>query len=337
MLRWLLRDFKCSPSNLTDVRLLIFNSLHPNVNLIDRQSIGVYLRRMNIYSWLLLIFVFSLPAEAKTPLEIPFNYHKHQILVDATIAGQGPYLFILDTGVTPSAIDTELVKRLGLPLDEQNASQANGGGKDTVYIYPSSIQSLQLQGRDFGDINAVAFPTGGISSKLGLDLHGILGNSFLNNKTVQIDYARQSIQFDPQLPDIGENTYVFDLVTAPDDIMPLMQVELNGEILIVSMDTGSSFGLELFSNGVEKIGGIPEDIEWQETTAAGARGEFTIRDGVWPMLKIGPFELFDIQASIPDRDGGRYKHANAGNALFERFKITFDYQGGKVFLEDNHR
>jgi predicted aspartyl protease len=49
-------------------------------------------------------------------VEVSYRTAKHQRLVDVYVSGQGPFTFLIDTGVTGAAIDLDLARRLGIHL-----------------------------------------------------------------------------------------------------------------------------------------------------------------------------------------------------------------------------
>ena len=268
-----------------------------------------------------------------TAHDIPFRFEKHQILLDANIRDAGPYTFLLDTGVTPSVVDIELARSLGLPLDEANAQAAGGAGADTVYIYPSRIEELALGGVAYGDVDAVVFPTAALSQHLGEPLHGILGDSFLNGRVVTIDYERRTVRIDGQAPAAdAAGVYQFPLVTAPNDIMPLMEVRIDGRPIVVSMDTGSSFGVEVFASALGEAGLERAAADWETAEAAGARGTFEMRRGTLPQISVGPFTL-DASPGVISAREDEHRQGNAGNALFQHFVVTLDYANRTVTLQ----
>jgi hypothetical protein len=266
--------------------------------------------------------------------EIPFRYVNHEILIATRVAGQGPFSFLLDTGVTPSGVDAAIAPRLGIVLDEAESGAATGVGNANVTAYAAQLRGVEIDGVNYGDIEAAAVPMAGLSRRLGEPLHGILGASFLEGKIVTIDYRRRLVILGRPAP--GADTpgvYRFAMITAPDDIMPLMQVSIAGHPLTVSMDTGSSGGLEIFAGHIADAGLEGLTAGWETSSSEGVRGPREIRRGVLPAMNIGPFELRDAPGVVAPRDGERYRQGNAGNQLFERFIVTFDYVGRTVTLQ----
>jgi hypothetical protein len=133
-------------------------------------------------------------------------------------------------------------------------------------------------------------------------------------------------------PRAGPDVYQFPMVTAPDDIMPLVQINVGGRALIASMDTGSNDGLEVFASAVvgTELEGVTAD--WTTGVSEGARGPREERSGNWRVVTVGPFEVRDVPGSVAVRASDASRQANMGNALFENFVVTFDYIHNTVTL-----
>jgi hypothetical protein len=285
---------------------------------------------------LLLMLTLVASACATAPrddrVEIPFRYVNSVILIETYVGGQGPYTFLLDTGVTPSGVDTALAAPLGIALDEDRSGAAEGVGSDNVTAYEAQLQDVMISGVNYGDLEAAAIPMAGLSRRLGEPLHGILGESFLAGRIVTIDYQRETVTLGAPAPRPGPDVYQFPMVTAPDDILPLMQVNVGGRSLTASMDTGSNGGLEVFASAVAGTELESAVAGWEASVSEGARGPRETRRGTWPVVTVGPFALENVRGAVASRDPDASRQANAGNALFENFVVTFDYVNRAVTL-----
>lgn len=289
--------------------------------------------------WLLTVtLAYALLACAARPEQqlvhsAPFRFVGNQILLEAHMEGQGPYTFLLDTGVTPSVVDAGTAQALELAIDESGAAEATGAGARQVRIVPTRIESLTVAGTEFGALDAVTLPMEGLSRRLGEPLHGILGVSFLAGRIVTVDYFNRLVTIGPRQPD--PEGYQFPLVTAPDDIMPLVQISVAGHPFTVSIDTGSSFGVEIFDSALADIGLEETVVDWETQAAEGARGAFETKRGRLSEVLIGPFRLNDVPGVVTHREGEQHRQGNIGNALLSNFVVTFDYVERVVTLRPN--
>jgi hypothetical protein len=133
------------------------------------------------------------------------------IIVPVSINGSGPYDFLLDTGSAKTMVDQKLADELGLP---------RAGEKTVVGVLASArmsvvhVNSLSVAGATVpgGDIYSSDHPAT-VTSKV----RGVLGEDFLQNFDLLIDYRHQSIRLESPLESMTE--------TAVGEHLPL---QLNG-------------------------------------------------------------------------------------------------------------
>ncbi|MCA9691778.1 MAG: pepsin/retropepsin-like aspartic protease family protein [Nannocystaceae bacterium] len=270
--------------------------------------------------------------EALAPLVATFRFEHYEALFTLEIAGHGPLTFLLDTGLTPSAIDLTTARKLGLRLDEDNALTAGGLGTKRVFLYPTVLPDVVLGGAAIGSFDAVAVDLSAMAEKLGEPLHGVLGFSFLAGRVVRIDYPKRTItvgatrsQVTPQ----GETPALErPLAFAEDDIIPMLEVGLGERRFTATLDTGSALGLEIFTTAVDELGLAETIATWPEGQGTSA----ATHEGVLPRVTIGDLELRDVPVSVTPPRGADYRAGNIGNQLLQRFIVTLDYVDNRVAL-----
>ncbi len=118
-------------------------------------------------------------ASQAEPLVVPFDFSRSAIVLDVSVRGTPLHMF-LDTGASPSAIDTAHAKALGLKIDYADGGEASGDGGDAhAMVYPTSLDDLAVGGRQFGPIEALAADMTLINHAYGRPIEGTLGLSFL--------------------------------------------------------------------------------------------------------------------------------------------------------------
>lgn len=282
------------------------------------------------------------PSAEIAVYETQFRPIKNQVVVDVMIGEEGPFTFLVDTGVTPSVVDVDLARRMGFPVDEENSGAATGAGSNEVRIFPTTMSGLSLAGSAIEDLPAVAAPLSGLSAKIGEPLHGILGYAFLKSRAVRIDYAENEISFassaTPFEKQIANADFTTSLVFGDDDIMPIVDVTIGGESFVASIDTGSSLGIEVFADAVERLGIGDLVKDWEAGEITGARGAAAVRKGVLNAASIGPLNFTNVPASVGQRRGGDYRDGNIGNLLWSDYVVIFDYVDGRVaFIRKSDR
>jgi hypothetical protein len=138
--------------------------------------------------------VFSAVAASARPVSIPFDFSWDEVAIEATING-APVRLLLDTGVSPSVIDTARAKSLGLGLDNTAAGDMSGtGATKQATAVPTTIRGLEIAGDSAPPFEALATDLTDFSAKYGSRLDGMLGYSFLKRRIVLIDYPARRLK-----------------------------------------------------------------------------------------------------------------------------------------------
>jgi hypothetical protein len=273
-------------------------------------------------------------VEAPTPVvTFPFELVRNQIVVPVTIGGQGPFHMLLDTAVDPSGIDLETALGAGVAIDTTVSGQAVGTGSGQTIIYPGEIAGLEIAGHSFEPFPTVASTIfGALGERLGRPLHGILGVSFLGSRTVRIDYpARRVSLYDEPWPNEPEPGGVALPLSRDGNDVVVDPFHVNGRPFRMSLDTGSSLTLELYSPTVTELGLDSLRAGAEAGTVMGARGEAAILTARVDSIGIGPLQVHDAEVTFPERDGST--DGNLGNGYLSEFVLTVDYLGGRLLLE----
>lgn len=133
------------------------------------------------------------------------------IIIPVSINGSGPYEFLLDTGCAKTIVDQKLADQLGLP---------RAGEKTIVGVLASAtmsvvhVNSLSVAGANVagGDMYSSDHPVTVTSN-----VRGVLGEDFLRNFDLLIDYRHQTIRIESPLGSMAQ--------TAVGEHLPL---QLNG-------------------------------------------------------------------------------------------------------------
>jgi Aspartyl protease len=158
------------------------------------------------FSKILLFFtcISSLPAiaaQATTEITVRFRIAKdYLIVVPVTINGCGPYDFVLDTGSNNTMLDQKLADELALPRGDDTTSLGVMGSTtlSAVSADSLSIASATVPGKNlflFASTNLQGLPP---------KVRGLLGEDFLRNFDVLIDYRHQVIELESGLGTLAE-------------------------------------------------------------------------------------------------------------------------------------
>jgi predicted aspartyl protease len=269
---------------------------------------------------------------------VSYRTARNQRLIDVHIMGQGPFTFLVDTGVTGAAIDSSLAARLGIELPVGTGQTMEGGAAAGRVIVQTWIPDLSVGSIRLDSLQAAALPLDALSERLGEELGGILGDGFLKTRVTRFDDVGRTLSFASSLDAFADDVATADYVTPLEfrgGDMPILEVTLAGASFIATLDMGSSLGLEIFTPFAEEFGLGHAFEEWEEgTVMGGSLGQATVYDGTVDRIDIGPLTLTDVPTCITpprsdsDREGNR--KGNLGNQLWEGYVLILDYVGGQV-------
>ncbi len=290
---------------------------------------------------LLLPLAGVFAQSAKAPVEVPFEFLSHQIVVQVKISGKGPFNMLLDTDTDPSAIDTTTARELGLDVGARG-SPATGGGMQANMVYPTRLANLEVGAVSAHDVVAAVIDLKKISERLGKPIQGVLGYSFLKDRIVQIDYPNSKIRFfsESPYPRIAlapntVNTIAFPL-RREDGVVIIDSVFINNEKFRASLDTGSSGSFSLTPEAVALLGLDDQAQDGKAGSSVGYNGEYADKSGVLKSVRLGRLALESVPATFWLPNTGHDKktyQVNIGNAFFQDFILTFDFHGKMVVIE----
>lgn len=309
------------------------------------------LRRMKILILLSVILFLSQSASAqyfefqgKRKREIiPFKLVKNLMIIPMYINGEGPYNFVLDTGVGLLLItDSKLIDTLTITNLRAIRITGFGEGSDLgAYVTPS----LNVQ---IGSVIAKSLPAAilkddifQLSAYAGMPIHGLIGYEFFNSFIVKISYAQSMITIyrtDKKLL-VRKGTRIPITI---EEKKPYLVTEItlsDGRKIPVKLiiDTGAGHPISL-----ENYKGQPFEVPQVNIAAnlgVGLTGAITGYIGRIPSIKLGKYTLNNVIASFPDHShvGAKVlsvsRNGNMGNSILKRFDVTFDYSSKVMYLK----
>lgn len=124
---------------------------------------------------------------------LTFDYRKlgNNLIVDASVNGSSPYAFVLDTGASMSIISQDISNKFNLKsTGSVNVHGVAGSGKANT----TQIKSLSIGRAKVRDMTVVVRT---IPVLMQQNIHGLLGQDFLDHFVVNIDTSTQTITLKP--------------------------------------------------------------------------------------------------------------------------------------------
>lgn len=293
-------------------------------------------------TWAVLFLLAGAASLAQSPnnpsIDVPFEFHRNEIVVQVKINGKGPFNMMLDTGTDPSAIDLATAKEIGLKI-KAAGHQGSGGGTDVNLAYETRLPLVEVGGIRATNIDAAAIDLSKISERGGKVIHGILGQSFLNKRIVQFDYPKSIVRFyekspypkgPPNTPKLTTVSFHYNDNVLIDDVW------VNGKKMTASIDTGSNSTFQLAPDTITALGLEADAEKGEAASSVGYNGEFKNRKGQIKNVTIGAISIDNAPVTFFGRGTGHDKTRwgiNIGNVFFKDFVVTIDYQRKTITFE----
>jgi hypothetical protein len=140
--------------------------------------------------------VSSLVAETHCPgnvASLPFRVvNRHQIIVAVSVNHAGPFNFLLDTGTQVTMVDPSLAAALHLSL-QGTAEVASVGMRASASF--ARLDLLDAGSHSVADQKVLVYDLQNLQAT-GLDIHGVLGEDFLEHFDMLIDNAHSLLCLD---------------------------------------------------------------------------------------------------------------------------------------------
>lgn len=276
---------------------------------------------------------------------IPFQLVNNLPIIQVEINGTS-LSFILDTGVK-STILFSLEDADSLQLRNTSRVKLQGLGSDGSL---EAIRSLnnKVQVGDAVDKNHslyVIFDTTlNFSPRMGIPIHGILGNEFFQNFIVKMKYSSEVlIIYDPGKHPLKPCRKCEEMPLNFEGGKPYVSLEAASknrqEEVTLLVDSGSSDELWLF----DERDFIVEDPKnyFNDFLGLGLSGDINGKRTRIPELLVGDYKLTDVNTSFPEAkatEKARYyeeRDGSLGGGFLKRFTVTFDYGKKLVHFKKN--
>lgn len=125
--------------------------------------------------------------------ELNYRLQGNNIIVALTLNGQGPFDIVLDTGASKTVIDPALLHQVGGESTGQSVPMSGVAGKilqSPIYM----MDELSLSGARVSRISVLG---NRIDALTMYNIHGLLGQDFLNHFVVNINTATKMITLEP--------------------------------------------------------------------------------------------------------------------------------------------
>jgi predicted aspartyl protease len=254
--------------------------------------------------------------------ELPFLDfpEPNRIVVDLAPGGSAkPLRLLLDTGASHSMMTPLAARELGVQVRRTKQDpyrRPTRLGRDLLFF-------VETKGSDTG-------------SKTGWET-GLLGGNFLAEYVVELDFPGRRVRMlDPKRFSVPKVASAPDEAVLPVRVVgqrPAVEIRVNGERLLVMLDTGAPWTAVLSGALAARAALRSEKIEGLE--AHTRYGPMAVELGEAATLALGPFELANVPLLVAPK--GWYNAGFAGDSvlgydLLSQFVLRLDYANERLWL-----
>jgi predicted aspartyl protease len=224
-----------------------------------------------------------------TVAETPFDTGgPGEVIVPVTLAGRGPYRFLLDTGSTHTAVTEAVAAAAGARPVARTTMTAAGGTVDCLVV---GLPRVAVGGRGVDGLTATALPAAS-AAVLGAGVDGVLGQDFLARFSYTIDYRASRIRWHD--PDYVAPGVRLALVPSQDRwLVELPQAE-SAPVYRFVPDSGADT-LVLYGDGL--AGDVVREWRHDRAVVDSLTGRRGVRTGIVGGLRVGGATL-DPQLAV---------------------------------------
>jgi predicted aspartyl protease len=268
-------------------------------------------------------------------VSVPVEVYQHHVFVRVRVNGSEPLSFLLDSGAGATVIEKRRADALGLKSEGKLGAHGVGGSADYSL---GRLDSLMVGGAVLRRQNVVIMALPDIGDVLGRPLDGILGYDFISRFVVTIDYSHQVVT----LTEPGAWTAPAGARAVPLELLqnvPVVQASCDGRYAgRFVVDTGNNSTVLLHAPFVREHKLLERASRKIDMRSLGAGGQETHTMVRMDSLVIGgltvPRPLVSLSLASTGMTGaGTQLAGNIGGWILERFTVTFDYDGRKMYLE----
>lgn len=274
----------------------------------------------------------------------PCDYRARHLWVKVRVNGGAPEDFLFDTGASVTVLDSAWAAERGLRTAGRMQAAGAGAAGGASFATLDSLQWTNPDGHGIaltGVRVGVLDVNGAFAPVFWRRLAGVLGYDVLGRFVVVVDYDARTIELhdpatwrpsttEPALPMVMNGT------------VPALTGRLDGEAEgLFRLDLGSSGTVDVHTPFAREHGLEGRMRRTLRTEGVGFGGTFSSVVGRLARMALGPYEWDDPIVSLAEAEEGAFASeefaGNIGNRVLERFRVTLDYAGRRVFLEPGRR
>lgn len=259
---------------------------------------------------------------------VELNMSRPIPIIQASINGEGPFPFFLDSGAAGIVLNETFAQELALKIigTQQVIDMARGAAIDSDLV---SLEQIEIGGAVFTGLSALSSNRTGIHGSSGDAPRGIIGLSTFANCLFTIDYPGGELLIeDGQLPQ-ADGQSILNYESDADSPMPIFTVDVAGTQYPAHIDSGGSSGITLPYNQIDSL-----PLEGKPAVVGQARsasGSFEVYGSkLNGTITLGAYSWASPQVMFVPK----IQWVHFGTGALKRFVITWDQQNQRVRFVD---
>ena len=262
---------------------------------------------------------------------LPSVFRKGYVFIKVSINSHPDAWMILDTGSSNSMIDPDYAKSIGLKLTVK-AETTDGFGSTKIETFDTDTVHLRVGNEEERMVPFESISLGGMMGPNGVAAAGMLGYSFLEKKSIVVDYKREEVYFETSAKMANRR----DVAMVQKNGLPIIKLKIAGRSISSLIDTGGSYDVIITPAMAKELGIEKLMADAKSTSTVGHGGEQHIVVGKAPVMTIGNLVVRDMNAAYTtfgtatDEIGAS---VSLGIGFLKNYKVTFNYAANTIRFE----
>ena len=268
-------------------------------------------------------------------VQISFEFLANSVFIPVKVDGQGPYLFIVDTGASDAIIASEKASVFGLHTRSMGTSMGAGSDSYDMGVVAGRVEFSFPGGLSVTTDHAVTISMKGTWPLIGQPVYGNIGREILKNFIVQFDYEKHVLTlFDPAKFHYSGKGQHFPSPMRGDIAAP------DGKAISTEFSVDTGAGGTIVTAPLVRENHLLEKVTQKIPSPSHGIGNGVSEDVVGRIgqIHLGTYTLKNPLVALSQDTEGSLAHdafVNMGGNVLSRFTVTIDYIHHEVILEPN--
>lgn len=216
-----------------------------------------------------------------------------QLTVPVSVNGQGPFVFLVDTGANTTCISQKVAQALSLPPGPTLHVHTVVGVKPRASV---SVDELRIGTRTRKRVRIPSLPI------VGMDVDGVLGVDWLKGQRLVLGFQSKSLEITRSKSDVSSQGQVVVPARRKSGQLTIVDADLNGQPISAMLDSGSQLSV---GNAALRQLVLNSELGRREKptmiNVVSLTGEsFTADQRYLPFIRLGGLQMGNVPVAFAD-------------------------------------